>query len=77
MYSPPLRSHYEELLSSILGVSKQFKSSQLLQAYATFSYMLSSGEAPLEAEISLSKKYKDYKKALLGYLISDIILISL
>ena len=65
MYSPPLRSHYESLLSSILGVSKQFKSSQLLQAYATFSYMLSSGEEPLEAVISLSKKYEDYQKALL------------
>ena len=41
MFSPPLRKHYESLLGTILGSSpkKGFKSSMLLQAYATFSAM--------------------------------------
>ena len=41
MYSPPLRNHYVSILSSILGHDEEFKSSKLLQAYVTFSAMIS------------------------------------
>ena len=41
MYTPPLRNHYASILTSLLGASNQLKSSRLLQAYVTFSAMLS------------------------------------
>lgn len=65
MYAPPLRSHYESILSSILGEERKSKSSLLLQAYVTFSAMISNDVTPLESYSSLCKEYVDYRRALL------------
>ena len=65
MYSPPLRNHYVSILSSILGQDEEFKSSKLLQAYVTFSAMISDDTTPSESYSSICKKYTDYKRALL------------
>ena len=64
MYSPPLRNQYNSILSSILG-QEEFKSSKLLQAYVTFSAMISDDTTPSESYSSICKKYADYKRALL------------
>ena len=65
MYSPPLRNHYISILSSILRQDEEFKSSRLLQAYVTFSAMISTGLTPPEAYSLICVKYSNYKKALL------------
>ena len=65
MYTPPLKNRYSTMLSDILGSTKNMKSSLLLQAYATFSAMLSTGQNPMDAYKSVRDKYADYPHALL------------
>lgn len=66
MYTPPLRNHYASILTSLLGASSPLKSSRLLQAYVTFSTMLSDTDRDLaESYNSIRKKYADYPYAVL------------
>ena len=57
MYAPSLRIHYESILASILDFSSTVQSSKLLQAYATFSAMLLTGQTPANAYNQLQHKY--------------------
>lgn len=65
MYAPSLRIHYESILASILDFSSTVQSSKLLQAYATFSAMLLTGQTPANAYNQIQLKYSNYKYALL------------
>lgn len=66
MYTPPLRNHYASILTSLLGTNSPLKSSKLLQAYVTFSAMLSySNQDFTEAYNDIRKKYADYPYAVL------------
>ena len=66
MYTPPLRNHYESILASLLGSNKSIKSSRLLQAYVTFSEMLSDTHQNLtDAYNDIQSKYADYPYAIL------------
>ena len=66
MYTPSLRNHYASILTSLLGASSPLKSSRLLQAYVTFSAMLSDTDRDLaESYNSIRKKYADYPYAVL------------
>ena len=65
MYTPPIRDDYESILKNILGTSNKIKSSKLLQAYATFSAMLSSGQTLTDSYKQIQSKYPDHPYALL------------
>lgn len=65
MFIPPLRQHYESILVNISGISHKLKSSNLLQAYATFSAMLLMDVKLSDAYSDVRKEYADYQYALL------------
>lgn len=67
MYTPPLRNHYESILTRLLGTCSPLKSSRLLQAYVTFSAVLSDTNQNLaESYNDIRKKYSDYPYAILS-----------
>ena len=66
MYTPPFWNHYVSILTDILGSNKTIKSSRLLQAYVTFSEILSCTDQDLtDAYNDIRNKYADYPYAIL------------